>query len=391
MARILMGWEMGNGLGHIAQLKSIGEALEAAGHELVYVLRHRHGVRELFSPRKVDARLAPRWIANIKFGDKEFVTATVADIMGFSGFRDVETIGGIMRGWDRRFAEIKPDLIVGDTGPALWLAARDRIPTIAIGMGMLMPPSHLSAMPCLVDGTPSKYDQVQMVDAVNTVQRARGGPTIESLPEMFRGDATFVLNLPILDPYRADRLRPPDGPLGGLPEYAEMPDEPFVFIYLAHDQPTVEAFYRGLRASGLPSVMFLRGASDERVSSLCDGHLRVVNQPLPMVETLTKSRLVVHYGGFNTVTSALAIGRPQMVIPVALERKLSAQRVQELGVGFWLDGTGNPSRFARFLTGMVKDADLIKRTQRIAKEIAEGTYPNQIPRIAAACEALLAK
>ena len=40
MARVLMGWELGGGLGHIGGLLPIAEGLAAQGHEPIFVVKN---------------------------------------------------------------------------------------------------------------------------------------------------------------------------------------------------------------------------------------------------------------------------------------------------------------------------------------------------------------
>ncbi len=62
-----------------------------------------------------------------------------------------------------------------------------------------------------------------------------------------------------------------------------------------------------------------------------------VERFLPLSEVLTDSDLVVSHGGSGTVVSALALGCPQVLLPMGADQLNTSERCEQLGVGISLD------------------------------------------------------
>ncbi len=58
---------------------------------------------------------------------------------------------------------------------------------------------------------------------------------------------------------------------------------------------------------------------------------------LPLHDILAVSDLVVSHGGSGTVVSALAMGRPQLLLSMGADQPDNADRCRELGIGVDLD------------------------------------------------------
>jgi UDP:flavonoid glycosyltransferase YjiC (YdhE family) len=66
------------------------------------------------------------------------------------------------------------------------------------------------------------------------------------------------------------------------------------------------------------------------------GEVRV-ERFLPLAETLAHSDLVVSHGGSGTVISSLAVGLPQVLLPMGADQPDNADRCRHLGIGVDLD------------------------------------------------------
>ena len=62
MAKFLMGWELGDGLGHAARIKPLAQELQRRGHEVLLVLRDLVQPAEILQDLQGTPRLqAPHW------------------------------------------------------------------------------------------------------------------------------------------------------------------------------------------------------------------------------------------------------------------------------------------------------------------------------------------
>ena len=60
-----------------------------------------------------------------------------------------EAVADQMRAWRALYAQHDIDLVVADYAPGALLAARGRIPAIAVGVGYTLPPAGLEQFPAL--------------------------------------------------------------------------------------------------------------------------------------------------------------------------------------------------------------------------------------------------
>jgi UDP:flavonoid glycosyltransferase YjiC (YdhE family) len=90
---------------------------------------------------------------------------------------------------------------------------------------------------------------------------------------------------------------------------------------------------------------------------------------LPLSEVLTDSDLVVSHGGSGTVVAALAVGRPQVLLPMGADQLNTAERCRQLGVGISLDAYScTPGEVAGSVTTVLQTPQFGLTTERLAEE-----------------------
>lgn len=90
---------------------------------------------------------------------------------------------------------------------------------------------------------------------------------------------------------------------------------------------------------------------------------------LPLSEVLTGSDLVVSHGGSGTVVSALALGRPQVLLPMGADQLNTADRCEQLGVGLSLDAFScTPSDVANAAGTVLGSPQFFLNAARLADE-----------------------
>ncbi len=67
-----------------------------------------------------------------------------------------------------------------------------------------------------------------------------------------------------------------------------------------------------------------------------------VHRWLDQSDVLGQASVVVNHGGYGTVIGCLAAGIPQVVLPLFADQPINAARVQVLGAGIALAGSGTP-------------------------------------------------
>ncbi len=370
MARVLMGWELGAGLGHVANLLAMAESLRQHGHESVFAIINVLETAGIVRAAGFPVLEAPHWRPRpLGPGGRVPPTAGFADILAFRGFEGADKIRAITTVWDGLIDTINPALAVADYAPGLCLAAKGRLPLMAVGNGFTLPPAELDRFPPLQPRTKPLVRQEDLLEAVNRVQRDRRQAELSRLPQIMEADGSFVTVLPMFDPYLSVRAEPVDGPIETLPEPLPAPPAPRVFAYMGVEVPGVKTFLRGLAASGLPASVFLRGATPEVLEKLAHPNIEFLDAPPPLTEALGNCSIAAHYGGLGTAVACLTAGRPQLMLPRQLERRLNARAVEKLGAGLVLGGKETPEDVAQALKRLVDEPQWAERATEISHEI----------------------
>ena len=169
--KVVLTWELGGGLGHVARLAAVSEALARRGLEPVLVARSTDSLRAWgIDATERDALNAPLWPGLMPGASSpvQGPQASLGDSLGDLGLNDASTIASLIGEWDRIFARVKPLALVADFAPASLLAAAGRIPSVAIGSGYALPPADVPEFPLLRSDVPvRKYEERILLDAVN--------------------------------------------------------------------------------------------------------------------------------------------------------------------------------------------------------------------------------
>lgn len=231
--------------------------------------------------------------------------------------------------------------------------------------------------------------QPLLLDRLNAAQRSRGEPPLPRLPALYDGEARYVSCVPLLDPYAAHRDRPADGPLDPLPGAAPAPPERRIFVYYGVDLPGVGPLMEGLARSGLEVDLYLRGATAKQRRALRRPTFRLFDSPPRLEERLAECSLVVHHGGIGSATACLAVGRPQVLIPRELERRLNAAALRSLGVARVLGGKLTADHVTAALRAAVADEALAARAAELARGLDRGGPDGGLKRVVELCLGLI--
>jgi len=334
MARILLGWELGANRGHVVRLLHIADRMSEDGHEVALALQNisflptdRLGAFTLFQ-----APLWPRLLTNNTALPGRPATS-MGDILHRVGLDNPASLPSLVAGWLAIFGAFRPELVVADFAPVLGLAARGRIPSIAVGTGFSCPPSELEFFPSLTDEEPVYSESVTLACA-NDGLAAIGEPEISNLPEIFGADRCLVGEFAMLDPYDGFRLQPLRSPSVADPQPQIAPqggDE--IFVYAFERAMNFTPLWEGLQRSGLPVRVYIPGISEHMAGALRARGVMVEQRPQSFGEIGRRSRFVLSHGGHGFVCSALLAGLPQVVTHYDLEKRFMGDAVARHGLG----------------------------------------------------------
>lgn len=387
---VLFAWELGAGMGHVQQLLPLAKALTAHGLRAVFAVREPEFTGALLQSQGFEVLQAPnRHVADTSAPTG--LAASFADILARCGFNSVEQLSPLLQAWQDLLDQVQPDLIVCDHSPTLCLASAGAIPTVLVGSGFTVPPITEPVFPVLIPGQELYIREERMLAVVQEVQRQRGRLIPQTLPGIFSDADCFVTAVPELDPYQAERKEPVVGPLDRLGAPIPPPPTPSYFAYLNAAQAGVEQVLNGLLSCGFPGQVYLRQLTEAQRDLWKSAGVNIIEQMPPIREVLARATVVVHHGGAGTAQHALAIGRPQLLLPTQLEQILSAQLLQQLGVARYIIPMTDHNVIASALRQLLMAPNFSAQAWAKACELHGRGLGDALSRVLAHCFLLLNK
>jgi hypothetical protein len=387
LAIVLLGWELGEGLGHVQRLVRVGRALAAEGHRPVFALANVAEPWPLFQQEPWPFLQAPYWNFRPWRGSQPFMASSLADVLAVRGWEKPATLEPLVQAWKNLADMVQPRLIVCDYSPTLCLAVWQEIPVIQVGSWFGMPPANGDQFPALVPGHPPVLPQDKLLHVVREVQGRRQKPIPPTLTAILRGER-FPTFFPELDPYQAERAESVWDPMDMFSEPVGPAPASGFFAYLTADNASVEPFLTHMAMTGIPGTVYLRSASGELKERLRLLGLNVLDNPAPLGDMLARSAVVVHHGGSMANAVAFA-GRPQVLIPQHLEQTITARLLARLGVAVLLAPNTAPEAAGRSLKQIQSDRRYVDQATALAQKVRERPPRPALPDILACCRRYL--
>lgn len=332
MARILFAWELGGGTGYVDRLSQVATALEAEGHEPVFVVRDLVGTADFFARRSWIVMQAPMAVGLLHPTQPSFVPGSYADLLAVNNFANVEHLYRLAHAWHMLFLALQPALIVAEYAPVATLAAYGRIPTIAMGHGYIMPPPEAPEFPIFDPAAQRFAPPEKITETVRLVQQRLGGAVADSVPQVIGGTRHFVTAFTETDPYAGFRGQADVGPLEAIPPPIEPIGPPSFYAYLSATHPMLRMILQSLVECGLPGAAYVKRATPEIRQYLSERKVHVFDRLPPLAEVMRGAHVIVHHGGAATLAAAMGAGRPQVLWPEVADQLVSADTVDRLGI-----------------------------------------------------------
>ena len=291
--------------------------------------------------------------------------------------------------------------MVADYSPTLLMAARGRVPTIAVGTGYSIPPPGRPCPPMRPWETEvpesSRTAERDVLQAVRSVQKQLGNRPVDKLADIFNGDAAFACTIPEFDPYRAFRREPPLAPYN-VPAFGEVRPletrpENRVFVYLPannrHLATTLEAIGK-LRLTGDVFVPGIDAGLRHRFES---PSLSFHARPLPLEQVLPEARVAIHHGGHATAFAALRAGTPQLLLVNNLERLVTSYGLHQLNCAITVnaDGKLTVESMMGYLRRLLDTPETRSAAAAAAERLAAAPPSDPVGTILDACRDLIGK
>jgi Erythromycin biosynthesis protein CIII-like, C-terminal domain len=332
--RALLVWEIGGGFGHVVKLQLIGAALQSRGFAVDLALLRPYRADPSLGgyDRLFQAPLLPNLFGG-QAPDAARPARDFADVLALLGFNDAAVVTTQLACWRALLDLLKPSVVVTDYSPGAVLAARGRIPTVAVGTPF--------SVPCGRDGRflpfwpedPGDTAQTDAVlGAINAALARFGEPPVTDLPNAVVPQTRFCNSFSELDFYaavRSEALLPPfiepceSAPGQGREIAASLPgtlkNDPVVVATLLKLEYPVHIDEREL----LPEP---RSFYEKRGVPISP---RLID-----TETMARSAAVLlGHGGYHTAARGLVAGVPQVVVASDAEKVMVGQALERLGVG----------------------------------------------------------
>jgi UDP:flavonoid glycosyltransferase YjiC (YdhE family) len=335
LPRVLLAWELGDNLGHVAPLAPVARRFRAAGWE-VHAAVQRLDVVGTFLSGVVDRwHQAPRWPYEPARG---VAPLTYADLLRPFGWSRPQDLALLLGAWRSLLDAVAPDVLVADSAPTALLAARGRdLGRILFSNGYSQPPRQ-EPLPALRWWAPPPAAELRAREAsvVDVAQQATGDATFTCLADLFADSARLCQGTPATDAYGPVRpagdvtwLGPSAAVEEGEPARWPEGEGPRVFAYLAGNHPSLPRMLSALERSGARALVYVRGLP----AGLRRHHtgLRFADGPVRMGDLQQQADAAVCHSAAGTGAAFAAAGVPVLVLPTQLEQEMTARAASARG------------------------------------------------------------
>lgn len=305
----------------------------------------------------------------------------LADAMALQGFDDKRTLLTLAHMWSRLFALLRPDAILAFNMPLAWLVGPGHVPTFALGNGAALPPIADSSFPRLrVQSTPLADEELMLRNA-NAALSMLGHPSLATLSDVVGRCNEMLYGVPALDPYLPFRRSVSAGLLGGEMVPTNPPAEPRMMAMIDAHCPGIETVILALAGFGhAPTDIWLAGGSTTMRRFLThQPHIQLWDDKAAMMSQAAASSVLVHHGEQAAAEAALALGRPQFVIPWTAEQNLLLQQLRPMGQTWEKLPSVPVEEMAGAFRAVLEDNSLVTAAQHRARQLLAMNLPDALP------------
>lgn len=344
MAKILLAWELGGGIGHCVKLGPIAAGLQQRGHHVYFAARSVSTAQAICGNAATRFLQAPFLRGPVSRPTRP--TCTFAQVLHNSGFGDDGQLRSLVDGWRELIRSVQPAIVLCEHAPTALLACRtEGVPRLVMGSGFSLPP-NIAPLPDLrptPNVSQSELRRVEdgIVHRINAGLAAAGANPIERLSQLF-GEVSgrYLMTFAELD-HHSTRIgdayrgcwslpggRKPEWPVG---------DGPRVFAYLKRAAPPwqVERVIYALNQAPVRAIVHIAGA-EAHLLSLQTPALRITEDPVDLSAVAAECDAAVMHGTAGATIQLLLGGVPLLLIPLYFEQAIMSVRVAELGAGLVL-------------------------------------------------------
>ncbi|QTS88786.1 MULTISPECIES: hypothetical protein [Pseudomonadales] len=332
-------WEIGADLGHITQLASIGQALQAHGHRVTAIIKDtRHAFSYLY-PLGIAWYQAPLSTAP----RPRELPLNHADILRAQGFNSISSLTGLIQAWRSLLQLLKPDRVLIEASPTAGLAARSLdLRVVSLDNGFFCPPISKPFPPLRqwrsLDAAQLLEREARVLEYVNQALNRLSLKPLSCFSALFDHE-TYWLTWPELNHFGYHSPERHLGPLqsprhGNCLAWPEGSGKK-VFAYLKPNCTESLPALEWCVANGFRVMAYLPLWPKELMERLRQtGRVNLSLEPLALDSILEACDFTLSHGGIGTVTHSLRAGKPLLLIPTHVEQFRTALAAvgQQLGL-----------------------------------------------------------
>lgn len=380
MKTILIGWELGEGLGHVMRLAAFARALAAPDVRVVAALADLSDCARVTWPRDIVIVAAPQ---PRKFPLGFAHPSSYAELLFGAGYNDLNQVAGLLTGWFNLLDLTQADVVLADHAPAAHLAARLLdIPVARVGTGFFAPPP-LPLTPTYrdwgeIDTARAPAIERHVLSGINAALTASGGTPASSLSTALRPDAELIASWPEFDCYA--HLRPPGsavyignenvGTTGIAPQWPALhPPRKRIVAYLKGDYAALPGVLATLRAT-YDAVAYVSGLRSEDRQRFAGDGLWLAEEPMDLSIAAEQCDALICHAGAGTAPQFLAAGKPVLLLPYSAEQRVNAARIAATGAGRYVLEADVRTNFAELLEDFCATPQLSENARKLASDWA---------------------
>ncbi len=391
MARVLIAWEFGRNLGHIARDLPLARACREAGHEVVWAVRDLRGAARELAGEGFALVQAPL----LRSGQVNAPPINYADMLLREGYEDAGGLQAVLQGWHALMRLMSVSAVVHDYAPSALLAARALgLPTMILGSGFMVP-APVVPSPGLFPGVPPAALQAaedRFVGNVNTALQGVGGTPIASLRDLYASGEQVLTTFEELDPFGPRPQARYVGPMYALGRQTRVDWQGGtarrIFAYLRPEVPSCENLLQALQAGQAEVVCAMPGLPAAWPARY--PRVRFVAGAVDMAALLPGADLAITNGS-GTIPNCLLAGVPVLVLPHFNEQYLAGLRLQQYGAGVVVPGKASTAEYASLLERLVTQPDFKQKAVAFAQRYAGHHRDATAREVFALLEGMLAR
>jgi len=368
MAKILLVWEMGGGLGHISRLNVLAKLLVEKQH-IVTIVLPENTLADVYSTSNCHYVMAP----NTQHEHIQLSRSPVSytEILLATYYHNTDELTRLIAAWKKIFIQEDADLIIYDAAPTALLASRElKAKKINLGTAFFIPPNQyplpaFSTAKVVTQRTLKKSDDL-LLHNINQALGANQLTSIEKYKSVFTVDLNLITSLPELDPYATYRPRQQkqcepenseksirkfkyieqflthyDGDKTPL-DWSNFSTKKNIYAYLKYDYPQLKNFLSVFITKSIEARIYISGLPQKKSENdyIFDlsfpKDIIISTAPYELNDELDKADLIICHGG-SLINLALLKGVPIMAIPLQQEQFTVTQKCIDHGLGLGLN------------------------------------------------------